>query len=265
MTTSDVARLLGVTGTTVKRWVAQERLQCVTTPGGHRRFERGEIERFRKALGGRSDDLEFRFLQHLLEGRDIFELQSVLIEMRARLGTWWRVADILGAALTELGQEWQRGLCSIFQEHQASRRFQQALWGCVAGLPSPSPEARCLLAAVEGDEHTLGLSLAEICLREAGWKTLWLGSPTPTPVLIEAIQKSPPRMVAVSASAFSRDAALLDRHCRSIARACRQCGAMLVLGGEGAWPQTPAHGHRVRTFAEFALLLAGSQQKPSVD
>jgi len=265
LTTPDVARLLGVTDTTVKRWIAQGRLQCVTTPGGHRRFERGEIERFRQALGGRSDDLEFQFLQHLLEGRDIFKLQSVLIEMRGRLGAWWRVADILGAALTELGQEWERGLCSIFQEHQASRRFQQALWGCVAGLPSPSQEARSLLAAVEGDEHTRGLSLAELCLREAGWKSLWLGSPTPTPVLIEAIQKSAPRMVAVSASVFSSDSAILDRHCRSIASACRQCGATLILGGRGAWPQSPAEGHRVHTFAEFAPLLADSGPKPQVD
>ena len=33
----------------------------------------------------------------------------------------------------------------------------------------------CLLACAEGDDHTLGLSLAELCLREAGWATLWAG------------------------------------------------------------------------------------------
>jgi len=265
MTTPDVARLLGVTDTTVKRWIAQGRLRCVTTPGGHRRFDRGEIERFRQGIGGRSDDLEFRFLQCLLQGSDVFELQSLMIETRGRLGTWWQVADLLGAALNQLGQQWEQGTCSVFQEHEASRRFQQALWACMASLPSPSPKARCLLAAVEGDQHTLGLSLAEICLREAGWKSLWLGSPTPMPVLIETIQESVPEMVVVSASAFSNDAALLDRHCRAIAGACRQCGATLILGGRGAWPRSVADGYLVQTFAEFAALLADSGPKPQVD
>ena len=265
MTTPDVARLLGVTDTTVKRWVAQGRLQCVTTPGGHRRFERGEIERFRQTIGGRSDDLEFRFLQCLLQGSGVFGLQSLMIETRGRLGTWWQVADLLGAALNQLGQQWEQGTCSVFQEHEASRRFQQALWACMASLPSPSPKARCLLAAVEGDQHTLGLSLAEICLREAGWKSLWLGSPTPMPVLIETIQESAPEMVVVSASAYSNDAALLDRRCRAIIRACRQCGAILVLGGNGAWPRNPSDGYLVQTFAEFAVLLADRGPKPRLE
>ncbi len=63
-------------------------------------------------------------------------------------------------------------------------------------------------------------------------------------------------MVAVSASAWSGNAEILLRHCRTIASACRNCGATLVLGGEGAWPEKPSRGHRVRSFAEFATLLS---------
>jgi len=256
MTAPEVARLLGVNATTIKRWVDQGRLQCAVTPGGHRRFERGEIERFLRGHGGRSRDVTFRFLEHLLQAGDVYGLQSVMLEMRAQLGAWWRVADGLGAALTELGRQWERGDCTISQEHEASRRFQQALWGCVAALPSPAGGPLCLLAALEGDGHTLGLSLADICLREANWASRWLGSPTPTLVLVEAVEHYRPRLVAMSASAYSRDVATLDRHHRTIAEACRRVGASLVLGGDGAWPQKPVIGHRVRTFEEFASVLA---------
>lgn len=55
MTTPEAACLLGVGPTTLKRWGPRGRLPCITTPGGHRRYERAEIERFRLALGGELD------------------------------------------------------------------------------------------------------------------------------------------------------------------------------------------------------------------
>lgn len=43
----DVARALGVTVTTVRRWDAAGHIQSVRTPGGQRRFERSEVDRLR--------------------------------------------------------------------------------------------------------------------------------------------------------------------------------------------------------------------------
>jgi methanogenic corrinoid protein MtbC1 len=206
-------------------------------------------------MGGQLDDLTVRCLQHLLHDSDAYGLESTLIAARGNLGNWWQVADVLGKALTELGRRWEDGACSVAQEHEASRRLQDALGACGNILPSPPSEPRCVLAAVEGELHTLGLSMAELCVHEAGWASVWLGAPTPTSVLVEAIERLSPSMVCVSASACSSDAKILSRHCRSIARACRHCSSALVLGGEGAWHQKPPYGHRVRSFAEFVPLL----------
>jgi excisionase family DNA binding protein len=46
LTTGKVAKLLGVSDTTVRRWVQDGKLRCSGTVGKHRRFERAEIERF---------------------------------------------------------------------------------------------------------------------------------------------------------------------------------------------------------------------------
>jgi excisionase family DNA binding protein len=43
----DVARALGVTVATVRRWDAAGHIVSVRTPGGQRRFTRSEIERLR--------------------------------------------------------------------------------------------------------------------------------------------------------------------------------------------------------------------------
>lgn len=45
----DVARALGVTVATVRRWDAAGHIRSVRTPGGQRRFERAEVDRLRAA------------------------------------------------------------------------------------------------------------------------------------------------------------------------------------------------------------------------
>lgn len=45
-TTTEVAKLLGVDDSTVRRWVATGKVTAaVTTPGGHMRFSQVEVER----------------------------------------------------------------------------------------------------------------------------------------------------------------------------------------------------------------------------
>jgi excisionase family DNA binding protein len=259
LTAPQVARLLGVTATTVKRWEANGLLESSLTPGGHYRFKRGEIDRFRQAQGEQPDDIGSRLVELMLTGDDSFELQGALMEMRGRLGAWFHVAEEVGKALAVLGHQWETGSRTVADEHIATRRLQHALWVCISSLPSPSQQPICLLAAAEGDEHTLGLPLAKLCLREAGWKALWLGSPTPTDILVKAVEQYRPQMVAVSASANSNDSKSLEQQYRTIAHACRDCGAEIVLGGEGAWPDRPLQGSRVRTFAQFAELIGRSR------
>lgn len=50
LTRSEVARILGVSPTTVTRWAREGRLPCQTTLGGHHRFERAVIDEVREAM-----------------------------------------------------------------------------------------------------------------------------------------------------------------------------------------------------------------------
>jgi len=257
ITTPQAADLLGVTPTTVKRWVDDGRLQCLRTAGGHRRFDRGEVQRFLALSGGRADDFASRLVETLLDGSDRYSVQSQLTHARGRLGSWWAVADQVGACLDAIGREWHSGRCSIATEHAASHCLQAALSACLATLPAGDPERRCLLVAIEEDYHTLGLSLAELCAAEAGWCGVWLGGPTPTHTLARAVERQRPAAVAVSASAWSSDEVRVATRYRAIAETCRARGAKLVLGGRGAWPQKLPYGFRLQSFEAFARLLGG--------
>jgi len=260
--TRELARLAGVGPTAVKRWADQGLLACVRTPGGHRRFARAEVERFLHSdrRGGASAWVDF-----LLASDGGHAVEARLLSERGRRGSWSRVATSLGEALGELGRRWAAGEISVVQEHLVSERLARALARVCGDLPLAPGAPRCLLATAEGDDHTLGLSLLEITLREAGWGTLWAGRGTPSAEIVSMSRGGVARLVALSASSASTDARALRRQARTAAEACRAGGARLALGGSGAWPENLRGAMRFRsleTFAAWARELAGGGGHP---
>src|SRR5262249_19008525 len=112
-----------------------------------------------------------------------------------------------------------------------------------------------LLQTAAGDDHTLPLALAELCLREAGWISRWVGRRTPLDQTIRFIAGGEVDMVVVSATAYSTDAVSLARQADELGKACRAHGVALVLGGEALWPLRPPVGYRLRSFEELHRLL----------
>ena len=121
------------------------------------------------------------------------------------------------------------------------------------GLPLRPGAPRALLATADpADEHTLGLALAELALREAGWRTSWAGRRTPAAELAIAARDSLVDMVVLSASVVARDRRLLGRVLGAVTRT----GVRVAVGGAGAWPVAPAGAARFHDFGSFSRWLA---------
>lgn len=249
LSTQDAARLAGVGPTSVKRWADEGLLACRKTAGGHRRFERGDLERFLREHGAPQAE-RTPWVELFLES-DSYGLKGALFEARGRLGAWHRVADEVAPAITELGSRWECGDVSVLDEHVASERISRALAHVSEALPVGERGPMCLLACADGDEHTLGLSLAEICLREAGWGTIWAGRRTPVTDIVAAVERGSFDMVALSASSLSADPRGLARQAKLVAAACRAQGIPLAVGGSGAWPASLPGAERFSTFEPF--------------
>jgi excisionase family DNA binding protein len=250
LSTVDVGKLAGVGPTAVKRWADQGTLPCVKTAGGHRRFERRAVQEFLDAIRGPTDS---SLVDLLLRG-DGLGVEARLLTERSRLGSWLGVAELLGGALAELGERWRAGRVTILQEHVASERLARALARIADALPLRPGAPRCMLACAEGDRHALGLSLAEIALREAGWATLWAGQDTPASELAELARAGGAEMIAVSASSATTDGEGLRRQAEVVGTACAAAGVELVLGGAGPWPDPPRNGRRIHAFAPLTAL-----------
>jgi excisionase family DNA binding protein len=252
LTSAEAAGELGVSPSTVKRWVDEGELEAERTVGGHRRISREALEAFRARLAatatttGPADQL----VDLLCSDAPPQRIEARLLELRAEAGSALGLAERVAEALRVLGERWAGGVVSIVEEHLASERLARALARLVEWMPLAAGAPRALLATAQGEEHTLGLSLVEVCLRELGWRTLWAGRRTPTRELASRIatMQPPIRLLAISASASSTNARALGAQARRLGDACRTANVALALGGVGRWPEVLRHGARLRSI-----------------
>lgn len=255
LTSSQVAALLGVTPMTVVRWSDSGRLQCEQTPGHHRRFRRDAVEALRNQAGNVS---ELAAWVNLLR-RPVAPaaVEAKLFADHAQKASWAQVADGLGPVLEGLGEQWCKGELTVFEEHVASAQLSRGLSRISEWLPRRPNAPRALLTTPEGEQHTLGLALAELCLREQAWETVWAGASVPTSELLHELRGGSFDVVVLSASRALRVKPALHEQLKAVAKACAQNGATLVLGGEAAWPAHSGSVRRFHSFTAFSEYLAG--------
>ena len=264
LTTSEAAKLAGVAPSSIKRWAEQNVLPCVRTAGGHRRFELKTLQEFLDKQGPANTSLtdHDEFIELMIAGKEK-SVVSKLYALLEDLNAWCHVADAMEPVLAKLGTLWASGEISVGQEHMASETLSRSIIHVTSALPAAGQPRRCLLAVAEGDDHELGLRLADLCVRARQWKPVWLGRYTSTEILIEHLGSEKCDMVALSASRYSIDADTLNGITKRLEEACRTRGAQLVLGGSGSWPMDLNYAKRIRSFSEFDGIL-GAKEKMGI-
>ena len=260
ITSTEAAERLGTSPTSIKRWADEGKLRCVRTVGGHRRFTSEDLERFRREEMGAEADVDWwADWTQVLTADEPHELLARVYALRSEHQSWAETCDALGPIIHEIGEAWLRGEMSVVQEHRASAALSRALASLTDTLPIPPDAPRAMLVTLEEEEHTLGLSLVNLALREAGWRTLWSGGRTPLAGLGDALDASRVDLLAVSASVTCSDGALMAARAQSLAELCWPRRIELLLGGAGQWPEPPPWGRRLRSVV--GLPLASSVQK----
>ncbi len=256
ITTRDVAQMLGVTETTVKRWSDDGLLRCVRTPGGHRKFLLRDVAGFANAHGLTPDGLQpppmtkaqFEelalgvslhehkriatvLLDELLQAdrNGVYELLTYLVTNGLTLAV---IADeVIRPAFRRIGELWEQGKLGVNQEHIATYTMQEALSRLVPTLHHKPPKKLAAVSACLSEElHELGLRCLSYCLELEGWQTQYLGMNTPLESVLQQINNFKPQLVAVSITT-PRPQGYLTRQLNTIAQAARSHRATFILGG----------------------------------
>jgi MerR family transcriptional regulator, light-induced transcriptional regulator len=148
---------------------------------------------------------------------------------------------VIAAPMHRIGKLWAEGEISAAHEHLATQITYRvlALLREAFRVAEARPDARVLLAAVEGEQHVLGLQMAGDMLEEAGYDVLMLGADVPTATLPAIVADHAPKIVGFSAT-MRDNAAHLPAAVESVFRADSSIG--VIVGGRGV-PEDTQEAH----------------------
>jgi MerR family transcriptional regulator, light-induced transcriptional regulator len=278
----DLAAALGVSESSVKRWVDAGELDAGRTAGGHRRIALPEAVRFARAKGLsvlRPDLLGLADLAGLPADLAEAPVTAGLLVDRLANGRAEHASNLVVAAylrgdplaplcdgpvreaMHEVGKLWEQGRRGIFVEHRATDLFHHAFHQIRALIPEPNGAApRAVGGALAGDPYLLPSLMAATVLADLGFAVAHLGPDTPADVLAAAAREHRAGLVWLSVSVADTDQAVVEAS-RALAEGLTATGAEIVVGGrrtEGmalpAWPNLQ-HRSDMAGLVEVAHLV----------
>jgi len=279
-----VAEALGVSVTTVKRWVDDGILVAHKTAGGHRKLLASDVLRFARGnsfpdarLAGLEAGNETnstavqsnRLLSALRDGQA--DVVRALIMQAYQAGTSIAVLadEVIAPAMRAIGDDWKCGRIDVYEEHRGTQLCVAALYELKAAISpqSDTNRPRALGGCMEFDHYILPSLLAQMVLLDGGWEAVNLGPNTPAPSFVKAIRELRPKMVWLSAS-FIPDPAQFLRDANTIWGHAEKAGAAVAIGGQALTDDVrrqmryTAFGDGLVQFQAFARTLHAPAQRP---
>ena len=111
-------------------------------------------------------------------------------------------SEVIGPAMEQVGDLWQHDELSVAGEHLATAISQGVLAQLFPRLlnEQPSSRGRVLLAAVEGEQHVLGLKMIADSLEGNGYDVRYLGPDVPIAALLDACRTHRPDVLGLTVS-----------------------------------------------------------------
>lgn len=287
VSTSQAAAALGVSVSSVKRWVEDGILPAQKTAGGHRKLLLADIMeiarqgklparnvaglklKFTKERLSSPASLEQHLYPALLEG-DASTVRSILHgAYQAGMAIETLADGVIAPAMQKIGADWASGKIDVMHEHRASQVCGSALFELKGILEARAAKSRptAVGGALEGDFSVLPSLLAQMVLLDSGWEAINLGPSTPVRSFRRAVADLKPRLLWVSLSHLA-DEAEFRRQFRELYHEAEQKGVAVVVGGRAlsdelrsAIPYT-AYGDTLSHLAAFARTLHPRPRRP---
>ena len=278
----EFAQAIGVSESSIKRWVDSGTIPASKTAGGHRRIARSEAVRFLRetktpllhpdilglqdvsALGGDlpiGEDLGdtlFDFLQGGKAEHARGLIQSLYLNGRS-------IAQIIDGpvqtAMARLGELWFEGqeTVGVFEEHRATDIAIQALTRLRLLIPSREGSPVAVGGAPSGDPYLLPSLAAAAVLESRALNAVNLGPETPLESLQLAAESMDASLVWLSVTSIE-DRKKLQGQLVELVERIGDKGLPLVIGGQKAdqlgLPDVP-HLHVGTTMGELEALVKG--------
>lgn len=145
---------------------------------------------------------------------------------------------VIAPAMHQIGELWERGALTVADEHLATALTHRVLAALrpqpgAGPTSAPAEKGRVMLAAVEGEQHALGLRMAADVLEDAGFRPVYLGADVPTDALLQSISSLSPDLLVLGVT-MPELAPQLHEVAEAVRKAHPRLG--LLVGGQAATP-----------------------------
>ena len=256
----ELAQAIGVSESSLKRWVDDGMISASRTAGGHRRIRVGEAIRFIRQtrapvlhpeLLGLSDveagrhggapaataasetDHAERLFALLRDGQAA-PARGLVLSHYLQGSTLADIADdVIRPAMSRLGKLWRHDETGIIVEHRATDVCIQAVQRLRAMLEPVVDGPVAVGGAPAGDPYILPSLLAATVLEVEGYKAMNLGPDTPAEELLRAAEHFGAQLVWLSVS-FAENAPALRAAIGDVAERLSALGVKVIVGGQSA-------------------------------
>jgi MerR family transcriptional regulator, light-induced transcriptional regulator len=245
----QVARAIGVSESSLKRWCDRGLIETVRTAGGHRRISAANAIHFVRETGqslvkpellglpptGQGAPLALDrgrelLLQALLDGEEAVASRIFSDLYLSRHSLCSIFDQVVTSAFQEIGERWACQSIEVFHERRACEIAMRLLVGIRRFLPETDGKWVAIGGTAAGDLYTLPNMMAELVLEDCGFQARSLGNSIPFDSLVKAVMEIRPKLFWLSVSHIPDEAGFLAGF-RLLESACNEIQTALVVGG----------------------------------
>lgn len=256
--TIDAAKILGVNVSTIKRWSAEGKLNCIKSAGGHRKFEMQHLTEFiekHQKNGNRVntlsiktiedvnisewilkksyDDLIATIQKHALRCNRSHVLEIFRAALFSKIPLYEVYDKIITPVLINIGALWEARQISVMDEHFASQTIKDCLIRLQSMLALPDIKIGTVLCMnFQNEMHDIALKMVDHVLEYRGYKVLYSGQLTPQVHLENVLQDFTPQRLYLS-STYVKDAASAQKEFEEICKTAGNYSVEIFIGGRG--------------------------------
>lgn len=279
----ELAAAIGVSESTVKRWVDDGVIPASRTVGGHRRIAMADAVQYirhnqpqliQPAAIGLSDLSEGSLPVGPVDADALFDamhsgdgprVRGSLIAAYLAGHSIAKLCDgPVTVAMHRMGEIWRHDPAGVFYEHRAVDLCVQAISLLRLTIARPASDQPIAVGgAGPGDPYLLPSLMATTVLADVGFRDINLGPNTPIATLLEAVRRCKPSLVWISLSSIENP----DQLANQIREALDELVVLrtsLIIGGRASdqlrLPPHPAL-HRCTSMAELEAFARGVKSR----
>ncbi len=247
----QVARAIGVSESSLKRWCDRGLITTIRTAGGHRKLPMNAVLEFLKSSGrelvepgilglpatvgqgeGTIRRAKDRLKETLIEG-DEAACRQIIFDLYLAKHPISVICDqVIATVFQEIGELWDCGEVEVYEERMSCETCLRILHELRNRIPPVRPGSPVAIGGtLDGDPYTLQTTMAELVLCTNGWNAKSLGNSLPFFTLIAAIEKRRPKLFWLSVS-HVRDETRFLQEAEKLYEAAVENNAALVVGGQ---------------------------------